>query len=177
MGEKWLSDLFEKQNELDNFIDNYRDYTGSLDEKYNALMVEIGEFLNELRIFKYWSDKEPDFENAFEEYTDGLHFLLSIGNTLWAGMDHSLLQKRLDELNNTDLELDLEDNESKMFFVSKSNNLFKTSEGLFGIYEDYVDYFIHYIKIGFYIGMDINTICKEYIKKNDTNYERQLSGY
>jgi dimeric dUTPase (all-alpha-NTP-PPase superfamily) len=51
-----------------------------LRKKMIAFFVEIGEFINEERSFKYWSrKKENDRQKVLEEYVDGLHFVLSLG--------------------------------------------------------------------------------------------------
>ncbi|MBO4541463.1 MAG: dUTP diphosphatase, partial [Bacilli bacterium] len=52
-----------------------------------ALLVEMGEFANETRCFKFWSLKGPSpKEVMLDEYADGLHFYLSLGLIL--GIDH-----------------------------------------------------------------------------------------
>lgn len=48
-----------------------------------ALWIEVGELVNEWKeLFKYWSGKKMDRESALEEYVDGIHFILSLGNDL-----------------------------------------------------------------------------------------------
>lgn len=73
--------------------------------KFNALVVELAEFANEGRWFKFWSeDREPrthatehdffsdevirEFNPLLEEYIDSLHFFLSIAIDL--GWDDAL---------------------------------------------------------------------------------------
>jgi dimeric dUTPase (all-alpha-NTP-PPase superfamily) len=49
-------------------------------KKMVAFFVELGEFINEERSFKYWSRKKTNNRHkVIEEYIDGLHFILSIG--------------------------------------------------------------------------------------------------
>ncbi|MFK4997503.1 dUTP diphosphatase [Bacillus sp. N9] len=51
--------------------------------KILALLVEIGELANETRCFKFWSKKQPSAQDIIlEEFVDGVHFILSIGNEL-----------------------------------------------------------------------------------------------
>src|SRR5699024_5805073 len=51
------------------------------DDKIMALLVEVGELANEIRFFKYWGSKPPSAkEIILEEYSDCMHFLISIGN-------------------------------------------------------------------------------------------------
>jgi dimeric dUTPase (all-alpha-NTP-PPase superfamily) len=46
-----------------------------------ALLVELGEFANETRCFKFWSLKpaSPKEVVILDEYADGMHFFLSLG--------------------------------------------------------------------------------------------------
>lgn len=42
-----------------------------------ALLVELGEFINETKCFKYWSIKTPNMDNVLEEYADCITMCLS----------------------------------------------------------------------------------------------------
>src|SRR5690625_909139 len=71
------------QRELDNYIESNNDLHNKdvFQEKYLALLVELGELANETRCFKFWSMKPPsDKKVILEEFVDGIHFLLSLGN-------------------------------------------------------------------------------------------------
>lgn len=83
-----LKELLRKQDELDRIIlDNHNlrnmGTVELLGHKITALMVETSEMANEVRAFKYWSNKKPNVKEAKEEYIDCLHFMLSIGNILF----------------------------------------------------------------------------------------------
>lgn len=55
-------------------------YESTFAERVLALLVELGEFANETRCFKYWSEKPPSpKERILDEYADALHFFLSLG--------------------------------------------------------------------------------------------------
>ena len=77
--------MFKMQAELDQYIGKSKkikmeDYKL---ERVLALQVEFNELLNEVPfLFKYWSNKKMNRDRALEEFVDGLHFLLSIGNDL-----------------------------------------------------------------------------------------------
>jgi dimeric dUTPase (all-alpha-NTP-PPase superfamily) len=78
-----IAKLFMLQSELDSHIENEhprQEGTSRHHEKVLALLVELGELANETRCFKFWSHK-PASEKAvvLEEFSDGIHFLLSIG--------------------------------------------------------------------------------------------------
>lgn len=76
-----LAPLLAKQALLDARINSEHNVTheSTKDERFLALLVEIGELANATRAFKYWSLK-PAEERArlLDEYADGLHFFLSL---------------------------------------------------------------------------------------------------
>ena len=77
-----LAPLFALQKDLDEEIARLHDvtYESTFPRRLLALLVELGEFANETRAFKYWSLKGPSEKSVIlEEYVDGLHFLLSLG--------------------------------------------------------------------------------------------------
>jgi len=80
-----LEELLKKQRELDQYIIEKHGLEGTdlLGDKVTALIVEAAELANEIRGFKYWSNKGPDYDKAKEEYVDCLHFMLNIGNELF----------------------------------------------------------------------------------------------
>jgi len=77
-----IDDLYPLQNILDSriFTLHHVTRTSTRDARILALLIEVGEMINETRCFKYWSEK-PASEKAIilEEYGDGIHFLLSLG--------------------------------------------------------------------------------------------------
>ena len=77
-----LSELFIAQAKLDAHIQTQHnvDYASTRLKRILALLVELGEMINETRVFKFWSKKGPS-EKAIilDEYADGIHFLLSLG--------------------------------------------------------------------------------------------------
>lgn len=82
-----LSDLLEKQEQLDNYIIKSKKLDLKPQERLSntilAMMVEVGEMANEIRCFKHWSSKPASDKSVIlEEYIDVLHFFLSIANQL-----------------------------------------------------------------------------------------------
>src|SRR5699024_11539088 len=70
------------QNDLDTYIAKKHNLIEKdlFEERFLALLVELGELANETRCFKFWSTKERSNESVIlEEYVDNIHFLLSIG--------------------------------------------------------------------------------------------------
>ena len=77
-----LDALFLLQAALDEEIakNHNVDYDSTFSRRVLALLVELGEFANETRCFKYWSYKGPSpKETILDEYADGMHFFLSLG--------------------------------------------------------------------------------------------------
>ncbi len=75
--------LIKKQKELDKIISDRMDPSNlkviNFKRKF-ALLIEISEFANEVKWFKYWSQKKPDFNKVKEELIDVIHFTLSISS-------------------------------------------------------------------------------------------------
>ena len=77
-----LDDLFPLQKQLDEEIHllHKESYQTTKSKRLLALLVELGEFANETRCFKFWSLKGPSPKDVvLDEYADGLHFYLSLG--------------------------------------------------------------------------------------------------
>ena len=77
-----LTDLYIKQKELDlEIAKNHNiNYENTRNKRVLALLVELGEFANTTRTFKFWSNKGPEAKEVMlDEFADGLHFLLSLG--------------------------------------------------------------------------------------------------
>lgn len=159
-----LEKLFKLQKELDSrIIDQHhlQDRT-LLSEKILALQVEIAELANETRCFKYWSNKKPSSrEVILEEYVDSLHFILSIG--LEYKFDDIKLNYSASDSRATDqfvnIYIDITD-----FIVCSSK-------------DHYITLFEDFMTLGLTLDFTEDEIEEFYYKKNNTNHERQASGY
>jgi dimeric dUTPase (all-alpha-NTP-PPase superfamily) len=73
--------IYENNKRLDKI---YFEKYGSNELRYKQncieLLVELGEFLNETKIFKYWSIKKPDKEKVLEELADVITMILYFYN-------------------------------------------------------------------------------------------------
>lgn len=82
LNKEQLTTIIKLQTKLDQKIAATRsidDNQEILNAKFLALMIEISEFANEQRCFKYWSSKPASEKKILlEEYIDGLHFIISI---------------------------------------------------------------------------------------------------
>lgn len=82
-----LEKIYKKNIELDNkFTEKYSSDPLIYEKNCIELLVELGEFTNETKCFKYWTIKSPDKEKMLDEYADcitmGLYFLGYIHGSL-----------------------------------------------------------------------------------------------
>jgi dimeric dUTPase (all-alpha-NTP-PPase superfamily) len=76
-----LTKLFPEQHKLDQHIQSQHgvSYESTRAKRLLALLVELGEMINETKTFKFWSTKPSAPKPVIlDEYADGLHFLLSL---------------------------------------------------------------------------------------------------
>lgn len=156
--------LYAMQDKLDTYIHENHKLEGRnlFNERYLALLVELGELANETRCFKFWSTKERNAEDVvLAEYVDGIHFLLSIG-----------LAKEFRYAETTINASKLSETEQFIFIYSKAAS-FKEDPTA----EKYNTLFTAYIQLGRLLGFTEESIQQAYFKKNEINFERQDSGY
>ncbi|MFD2133889.1 dUTP diphosphatase [Pseudogracilibacillus auburnensis] len=156
--------LFSMQKELDDYIEDKHQLqeTDTFEERFLALLVELGELANETRCFKYWSTKEKSGKTTIlEEYVDNIHFLLSIG--LHKGYKFSQIDFSITYLNET------------MGF----NHVFEKCLDFYKhqTEENYLNMFREYLHLAKLLGFAEKDIMEAYHKKNEVNYERQEKGY
>ena len=165
-----LSKLFETQKQLDNRIEEGHGLEGNdlLEDKVLALQVELGELANETRCFKFWSKKPPSEKVVvLEEYVDGLHFILSLGNLLNSQLK-GIVPGRFFSLSETLNELfacvaDLNRGVKKMIEI----DVLETYKALFSLF----------MGLGRQLGFTETEIEQAYYAKNQINHERQANGY
>lgn len=160
-----LEELFLAQSKLDSAIAKNHNisYKTTRNKRILALLVEIGEFANATRCFKYWSNKGSDKkEIVLDEYADGLHFFLSLG-------------------------VDIQSKKTKYHFTkNRCNNL--TDQilltyqriAVFSKNQDEASYkkaFQAFLNIIPLLHVRFITIKKAYFKKLNENYKRQENNY
>ncbi|CAM3922552.1 dUTP diphosphatase [Lederbergia lenta] len=161
-----LQEWFSMQDELDKYIEEEHGLqnTNLVERKILALLVEIGELANETRCFKFWS-KKPASDQAIvlEEFVDGVHFILSIGNELgFSDRDIPIVSSEANE--------DLVQSFLKIYQLIDKLRQNRTGES----FEELMrQYFI----LGQSLGFSINDVQTAYKKKNEVNYKRQQEGY
>lgn len=79
---KW-NEIYLNNKRLDNiFFEKYGNNKELFKKNCIELLVELGEFINETRIFKYWSIKKTNKELVLEEYADVMTMILYFYNIL-----------------------------------------------------------------------------------------------
>ncbi|MFA1821251.1 dUTP diphosphatase [Virgibacillus oceani] len=158
------SSLYAMQRELDNYIESNNDLHNKdvFEQKYLALLVELGELANETRCFKFWSAKPPSEKHTIlEEYVDGIHFLLSLGNEIghqYKGTPHPAGEISMTKQFNQ---------------VFERCTLFHQHPGETA-YENMME---NYLQLGELLGFSETDIKNAYYEKNEVNYDRQNQGY
>lgn len=185
-----LSKLFETQKLLDARIVDEHKLHGQdlLPMKILALQVELGELANEWRGFKFWSKDQAirnhvalyatmNYEDIvwgnplLEEYVDGLHFILSIGNEL-----------SLADVSIKNLEGEFKDTlecfkHCNNWVVNLDYTLHDTTVYIPTIEKVYKHLISVFLELGRLLGFTEEQIEQAYYAKNKINHERQTDGY
>lgn len=156
--------LFKMQGKLDEYISTNHQLENKnlFNEKFLALLVELGELANETRCFKFWSTQgSSERETVLEEYVDNIHFLLSLG--IEKDYEFSAITTSKTEYNKTE----------------QFNHVFRLAIRFYEkqTEESYMKMIESYLQLAELLGFDEQDIFKAYIEKNEVNYERQKSGY
>lgn len=180
-----IVNLSKKQYELDKFI-REKNQLGEpqLPLLVNAYFVEISEFLNEVRAFKNWSKKGLSRITAYEEYIDGLHFLLSIANDRWELHKDIKVGERFQRELNTYYErfkkapqiYDETVPKSVTQFIDYSLRLYSYTQICESTLDTFISYFNLYLNAAYALGMTPEQLVTEYNRKHEINYTRQTKG-
>ena len=159
-----LHELFLAQAKLDETIakNHHVSYETTRSPRTLALLVEIGEFANTTRCFKYWSNKGAEEKDiVLDEYAVGLHFFLSLGIDIKSTKEVYVITKPL---------LDLTD---QFHHVYRLICNFKDDPSE----DNYVVAFSSFLNILPLIGYTWKDLEAAYYKKLGTNYVRQETNY
>lgn len=159
-----LTDLYLKQKELDEEIakNHAISYSSTRNKRTLALLVELGEFANTTRTFKFWSNKGMEEKAVvLDEFADGLHFLLSLG------LDQGYV---IDSI-------DVEDDDDSL-----TDSLLKTYDLVSTFYQkqtiaNYLMMFMSYLRCLFKINMTWEEAKNAYYIKLKENHVRQETNY
>lgn len=159
-----LTPLIVYQNELDiRIMEQHQETRANTQlKRILALVVEISELANETRTFKYWSLKGPsEKEVLLEEFSDSIHFILSLGI----------------DLGNVELKVACEDIEydlSRLFVEwteSSAKLMHNFNSTNFQICANYC------AKLAYTLKFSEEEVIAIYLKKNQKNHTRQDQAY
>ncbi|HAV20290.1 MAG TPA: dUTPase [Firmicutes bacterium] len=159
-----LNDLFAKQRELDAHIqaNHHLTYASTREKRLLALLVELGEFANETRAFKFWSLKSPSpIEKILDEYADGMHFFLSLGIDI--GSEKHIYQMEMPPLDLTNQVLQV----YHLIDVMGQSLTVATFEAAFA----------SFLNIPLLLGRGPADVIGAYYQKLGVNYKRQQEKY
>lgn len=159
-----IDDLSEIQNTLDSriFKLHHTSREKTRDDRVLALLVEAGELANETRCFKYWSLQKPsEDEVIFEEFSDIVHFSLSLGIDI--GFDETEIE----------YEVSKHSLNEQFHLLYRAINTFSLSNTK----EDYKHLLQVIFSLSDSLGMDAEAIRKMYLYKNEKNHQRQDNNY
>lgn len=78
-----LSKVYRNNIYLDNiFKEKYKNDNKLVEKNGIELLVEIGEFINETKVFKYWTSKLPNKDKMLDEYADVITMILTFYHEL-----------------------------------------------------------------------------------------------
>jgi len=162
-----LTRLYNMQEKLDaEIIKNHS--VEHVEELYHkkvvALQVELCELANEMRFFKYWSNKGPS-DRVLDEYVDALHFFLSIGILIEA-------QDFVPSYPNDD-SIDFDKVDNTVMFAE----IMKLTSNMYFDVRHFGFAFMAFLDFGYKNGLKWDSIITAYEKKNKENHQRQASGY
>ena len=167
-----FNELLEMQKVLYKSILDEKGLT--LEDTYNrriiAALVELGEFANEERFFKFWSNKEASEKSVrIEEYVDILHFLLStLYSKGYRGENLSIMELE------GDWETVWQNAAAEILGLSDMWN----DSGFFPVTSvEFGRVFSNYFRLGDLAEFEWEEVVKEYKRKNAVNFERLRSGY
>ncbi|GAA0115259.1 dUTP diphosphatase [Clostridium senegalense] len=160
-----FTELLKAQKELDQVIIGDKKIENLTEKKLVALSIELAELFNEIRCFKYWSNKGMSKKSVIlEELVDVLHFWLSLMND-----DDEINEKEKLELTSC-CEMDINLTYLHMIDCIGSYKI-----------EGYCDYLCEYMECLLMIAKDLNftiaEIIEAYYRKRDINFKRQQEGY
>lgn len=159
-----IDDLSKIQDALDSRIFELHNTSrkATRDDRVLALLVEAGELANETRCFKYWSLQKPSEDAViFEEFSDIVHFSLSLGIDI--GFDERIIEYEASSLTLNE----------QFHSLYKSINDFSLRNSI----EDYKHLLQVIFSLSYSLGMKSEDIREMYLYKNQKNHQRQDNNY
>lgn len=193
-----LEKMFEMQAELDRRIIKEKGLEGQdlLPNTYVALITELGEFANEGRWFKHWSDDQRarnqdryleyrtedlggnqwvEKNPLLEEYVDCLHFFLSIAIKKGWKEELNIPEEAFEEFKEEEFDGGLSGVFLEMQWHLLNSRLFKKEDFKNLHFRSAWGLFLTIGIVGF--GFTPEQIEAAYMEKNEINHKRQQEGY
>ncbi|MBU8575710.1 dUTP diphosphatase [Bacillus pumilus] len=195
-----LEKMFKMQADLDSRIIKEKGLEGQdlLPNTYVALITELGEFANEGRWFKHWSNiqepKQPEYNwmtyrddlewkpeygyksyPLLEEYADCIHFFLSIAIKKGWQEDMQIPEEVIEDFKEEGLDGGLSGAFLEMQWSLLNSRMFKDEEKKKEHFRVAWGLFLAIGIVGF--GFTPEQIEQAYIDKNAVNHKRQQEGY
>lgn len=161
-----LTELQNEQRKLDeNIHKNHNvDYKVTSNKRTLALLVELGELANEVRSFKFWSNKAPSEDKIIlDEFADGLHFILS----KCIAFDAPVV---------FEVDASIKKEGDKEVLTQAFLKLYSTASEL-NTKENLTNWLADYITLGFKLGYSLEQLKGAYLNKLKVNYDRQKNNY
>lgn len=158
-----LSKIWHMQKKLDNAIllSRNTNYEQTFSSRSLAFLVELAEFANEVRDFKYWSNKKASARDVLiEEYIDGIHFIVSQGIYFSCKKVYKVKKSSFNAVKLT----------IKVFKLASQITKSSSKEFVEKVIYAYLQLAIHHN----FSEDDLNT---HYVKKNEINYQRIKDNY
>lgn len=159
-----LVQIVEAQRELDRRIHEERglDTKLTIKNRVVALTVELAEMANEMRFFKYWSNKTLNEERILEEAADCFHFIVSLGNE-YGHTPEFTDPVKVNGPGPSELYLEM------LRYITD-----------FGGLKDFYNYAMlckYFEQLLAYYNITKKDLYREYERKNQINHQRQDEGY
>lgn len=152
--------------------ENYYQKNKKLDEEFNSkyqenetefyekncieLLVEIGEFINETKCFKYWSIKSPNKEKMLEELADCLNMIFYF---------YGLLNLDITDFTNTKIEKNR---------LKQINHIYNLSTNLFNNLneQDIKNIFVNLLDFAYSLDIQEEELLEKLEEKHQIIYNR-----
>lgn len=159
-----IDDLQKIQNDLDSRIFELHNTSrkDTREDRLLALLVELGELANETRSFKYWSlNKKVNVDDMFEEFSDVLHFALSLGIDI--DYDKAFIEYESLDMKTADMFRKMYQDVLKFQMDDREEN--------------YTAMMVTMCQLADNIGLSSDKMREMYFYKNKKNHERQDNEY
>ncbi|WP_025094060.1 dUTP diphosphatase [Bacillus safensis] len=193
-----LEKMFKMQAELDRRIIREKGLEGQdlLPNTYVALITELGEFANEGRWFKHWSDDQRarnqdryleyrtealggnqwvEKNPLLEEYVDCLHFFLSIAIKKGWKEELNVSKEAIEDFKEAGFDGGLSGVFVEMQWSLLNSRMLKDEESKKQHFHIAWGLFLAIGIVGF--GFTLEQIEEAYMNKNAVNHKRQQEGY